>query len=614
MVLTYQTSGYRSAVADAAVANWWNLMHKRWPGGIKQAMTTYLSTGAPGNPFSAFIEDFQDARGPFADLVDVGNSEQDLVSSVEQLLGSLSPTDFLAPFRNSVSAFWAPLNAQQKAVDFATDEVQKGQKALNDITNSVADLNAKKDDAAKRLASSLLQKADMLAKGLDKIRLPGHFYTPTKWGIPIGPPVFVLGKWQPNGAFDDLVRSITDLKNLVADLDKKITDLVVVQQPQATANLAIVTAKLATANDGLGLALNTVKKAAPLLDKAQNELAKAEAVVLNLIPGVPLQSEPPPPEPEQAPALFINAGVHLEPEWLELVQRDAEEFKKQTGLSMTILSGNRSPTEQAALMYDEMKLSGDPKAYISNYRDQVIAQKVLRAFNQNTHDRTLAIAKMAKEMDWPLNQGAQLSKRFLGSGFDVKTEGLSDDQKKKLLTILLNDRPNGWGSNDGIIVEVPRSLLTQAHRLVRNGPWDKTQVRVELSPRQDFRVVGGQLLLTQPDLVIMPKSFSVDYGDIGPLLGRKGSSSWTRTSPTTWKEVKSDGSVEMFQVIDMFQVIEFGEPDNSLISSGSSQSVRSLSEPDKVFVIPDIQADPQFGVLLKGIEGRTELNDINVVN
>jgi hypothetical protein len=62
MVLTYQTSGFRSAVADAAVKDWWDLLNRRWPGGIKQAMTTYLSVGAQGNPLSEFIEDFKDAH------------------------------------------------------------------------------------------------------------------------------------------------------------------------------------------------------------------------------------------------------------------------------------------------------------------------------------------------------------------------------------------------------------------------------------------------------------------------------------------------------------------------------------------------------------------------
>jgi hypothetical protein len=63
MVLTYQTSAFRSSVTDAAVTDWWNLLYQRWPGGIKQAMTTYLSAGAKGNPLSEFIEDFKDANG-----------------------------------------------------------------------------------------------------------------------------------------------------------------------------------------------------------------------------------------------------------------------------------------------------------------------------------------------------------------------------------------------------------------------------------------------------------------------------------------------------------------------------------------------------------------------
>jgi hypothetical protein len=64
MVLTYQTSGFRSVVADEAVKDWWDLLYQRWPGGLKQAMTTYLGAAAQGNPLSEFIEDFKDAKGP----------------------------------------------------------------------------------------------------------------------------------------------------------------------------------------------------------------------------------------------------------------------------------------------------------------------------------------------------------------------------------------------------------------------------------------------------------------------------------------------------------------------------------------------------------------------
>ena len=64
MVLTYEASEFRSNVADAAVTNWWGLLRQRYPGGIKQAMTEYLSAGAQGNPLSEFIEDFKDARTP----------------------------------------------------------------------------------------------------------------------------------------------------------------------------------------------------------------------------------------------------------------------------------------------------------------------------------------------------------------------------------------------------------------------------------------------------------------------------------------------------------------------------------------------------------------------
>jgi hypothetical protein len=84
MVLTYQTAGFRSAVADAAVNEWWNLLRQRFTGGIKQAMTDYLGGGAKDNPLSVFIDDFRDADTGAS--VTVNDTDKNPVGVVEGLL------------------------------------------------------------------------------------------------------------------------------------------------------------------------------------------------------------------------------------------------------------------------------------------------------------------------------------------------------------------------------------------------------------------------------------------------------------------------------------------------------------------------------------------------
>ena len=52
-VLTYQMSQNYSAAADFAVAEWWKMLHARYPdGGIKQVMKDHLAGEAPTHPLA----------------------------------------------------------------------------------------------------------------------------------------------------------------------------------------------------------------------------------------------------------------------------------------------------------------------------------------------------------------------------------------------------------------------------------------------------------------------------------------------------------------------------------------------------------------------------------
>ncbi len=190
MVLTYEMSQYHSTVADFAVDQWWKMLHKRYPGGIKKIMTDYLAGGAEGNPLAEYIDDFQRAQNPSATVVDTNDSPANLLGSVQGLLTmscgetvqggacvdykDFSPTNFLAPFTtaltastNAVDGASKALAIQQQAFDLQSAAVNAATQVYATLTQNVLTIEAQQTALQQRAASLVLQKASMVAKGLD---------------------------------------------------------------------------------------------------------------------------------------------------------------------------------------------------------------------------------------------------------------------------------------------------------------------------------------------------------------------------------------------------------------------------------------------------------------
>jgi predicted nucleic acid-binding Zn-ribbon protein len=317
MILTYEMSPYHSRAADTVVGEWWAELHRQYPDGMKQVMKDYLGTGwTADNPFYEFIEDFKDARNSSARIVDDGAVD---IATVDSLGGLFSmdcassisdtpciadrdfvPTDFLSPLNATLSsaqkAFSAAQTAvatQQEQVRIAEVAVKKAGDGLAELSREQANLQAQSNDLQQRLTNETARKAEMLARGLDKIPLvPGHWFVPTKkvFGkrVPIGPPVWIPGKNKPNPAFEDLVRSMTDLNNSITDARNKLA--------QGNQEIASTQRELKVASDTLASANTQLNRLQSALSTAQADVAVAagavqyaESLVENILPGMQMQ-------------------------------------------------------------------------------------------------------------------------------------------------------------------------------------------------------------------------------------------------------------------------------------------------------------------------------------
>jgi hypothetical protein len=317
MIQTYELSHYHSADADAAIAKWWTLLYQRYPGGIQQAMTEYLNQGgSDANPLSKYMKDFKDKGDTNAIYVDaIGpdfvNALQGIMSScgspntpgvcltdnvVSQAAFSKTFDIAFSSAQAAVDSATALVSSHQHLLDLAADVVNHSNDVVNGLTGKVANLQAQLLQAQGNLAGLGAQKANMLAKGLDKIRLPGHVESHCIQKV-LGacvlftPPIFIPGPMQANPTFENLTRSIGDLTNHVNSIQGDVLhaqhDLEDAQKDltKATTDRDTIKGELDKLSDALA-------KANKYRDAAKNALEGAQAIVQNIIPSVPLQCGP----------------------------------------------------------------------------------------------------------------------------------------------------------------------------------------------------------------------------------------------------------------------------------------------------------------------------------
>jgi predicted nucleic acid-binding Zn-ribbon protein len=159
------------------------------------------------------------------------------------------------------------------------------------LNKNLADYQTQITGLQQRLTSLSAQKAEMIAKKLDKIQLPGHFELPCKRVlgkcIPLIPPpgIFIPGKLQPNPTFVALVNSITDLNNQVSGVQRKV-DQTQRELQIAQASITSIESLEAELNTELDRLRNDLTKAKAALELAKGGVEFAQAIVQNLIPGL----------------------------------------------------------------------------------------------------------------------------------------------------------------------------------------------------------------------------------------------------------------------------------------------------------------------------------------
>jgi hypothetical protein len=242
-------------------------------------------------------------------MVDTSNDAEGLLSPVQNILSQncgptglaacidyndFSPVNLLAPVTiglttaaNAVSQATQVLVVQQQLVDDQAAAVKQANNAIASLNKSVSDLQAQQIQLQQQVSSAVAQKADMIARGLDKIHLPGHMVTPTRsilgHRVPIGPPVFVPGGTSNNPNFDTLVNSITSQQNQVTDVLNKINQAQK-QLQTAQQNLIDKTNALNALQPGLVRLQGVLTKANATLEVAKSALQFEQAVAQDLIP------------------------------------------------------------------------------------------------------------------------------------------------------------------------------------------------------------------------------------------------------------------------------------------------------------------------------------------
>lgn len=294
-----------SAAADSAVADWWKMLHARYPeGGIKQAMKDHLAGEAPTHPLAKYIDNFENARHPDVSMTDSSNNTKDLLDQIKTLFTSdcgpgnpsclkfsdLSPTNFLAPFTLGETTSERLLNEASRALELHDSVIANQPAEMRKAAEKVSNLDKGVTDLATQHAQLSAQINDLTIQ-LNQIPTPGgHFIIPKKrvcdpifgkcQDIPIGGPV-----WVPDAAnplIDDLGRKIADLQAKAKTVADALTDLN--NQLQAARRDLTEKSSIEALLSVQRQLQEKERKARGALESARGTARLARAIIDNLVP------------------------------------------------------------------------------------------------------------------------------------------------------------------------------------------------------------------------------------------------------------------------------------------------------------------------------------------
>lgn len=129
-----------------------------------------------------------------------------------------------------------------------------------------------------------------------------------------------------------------------------------------------------------------------------------------------------------SPHYTIEPGVVLGRAMERTVARIAHEFHRRTGRGFVITSGTRTSREQAAAMYDKLRLG---QRLTGLYQDYDAAAEIQTAYRANQRrSRTTCITAMARVIEGQVRRGCYISRHLRASAVDVRSRDMSRRERR----------------------------------------------------------------------------------------------------------------------------------------------------------------------------------------
>lgn len=124
----------------------------------------------------------------------------------------------------------------------------------------------------------------------------------------------------------------------------------------------------------------------------------------------------------------------------QLVNTLRDDYRKETGLELIVMSGYRPPRRQAAAMYRNFVKYGSTKV-VAGYRNKRAAREIAEAYKANLRSPRRAIAAMAAVITRQVGDNIFVSNHLRGMAVDLRSWGPRAVRIKPLMHIALT---RGW--------------------------------------------------------------------------------------------------------------------------------------------------------------------------
>lgn len=157
-------------------------------------------------------------------------------------------------------------------------------------------------------------------------------------------------------------------------------------------------------------------------------VTRALVVLLALLLVSPAEARP---RRSDRPAWKAVDGIELNDLLRERISAVAAIYFAKTNRTLEITSGYRSPSRQAAALYNKLAVGGS----LAIYKNQSLVEPLRKAYRQGRKKRwrkERIIAAMAEVLAEQVERGIYLSRHMRGRAFDLRSSGLTTRQRSAL--------------------------------------------------------------------------------------------------------------------------------------------------------------------------------------